>query len=76
LDKSLQNNDDNIIKIFTQHVSFGHSNGWVQNLNDFKKDFSSKKVVYKEIRQLEISEFKKYKNLSSIRRKVKVLGIY
>jgi hypothetical protein len=76
LDKSLQNNDDNIIKILTQDISFGHSNGWVQNLNDFKKDFSSKKVAYKEIKQLEISEFKKHKNIASVRRKVKVLGIY
>ena len=76
LDKSLQNNDDNIIKILSQDISFGHSNAWVQNINDFKKDFSSKKVVYKEIKQLEISEFKKHKNIASVRRKVKVLGIY
>lgn len=76
LDRYLQNNDDNITHILCSDVSFGHSNGWVQNLDDFKKDFSSKKVVYKEIRQLEISELKKYKNMASVRRKIKVLGSY
>jgi hypothetical protein len=51
LDSLMQNNDEKIINIFCADVSFGHSNGWIQNLNDFKKDFLSKKVNYKEIRQ-------------------------
>ncbi|WP_312075090.1 hypothetical protein [Chryseobacterium sp.] len=72
----MQNNDSNILKLFEKNVSFGHSNGWIQNLDDFKKDFSSKKVVYKEIRQTEISELKKYKNTFSIRRKIRVKGLY
>ncbi|UOU99349.1 nuclear transport factor 2 family protein [Chryseobacterium daecheongense] len=76
LDRYLQNNDDNITDILCPDVSFGHSNGWVQSLDDLKKDFSSKKVVYKEIRQLEISELKKHKNIASVRRKIKVLGSY
>lgn len=76
LDSYLQNNDDKIVNILCVDVSFGHSNGWIQNMEDFKKDFSSKKVVYKEIKQLEISEFKKHKNIASIRRKIKVLGTY
>lgn len=76
LDSYLQNNDDNITHILCSDVSFGHSNGWVQNLEDFKKDFSSKKVVYKEIRQLEISEWKMHKNIASVRRTIKVLGSY
>ncbi|MBB4806941.1 hypothetical protein HNP38_002237 [Chryseobacterium defluvii] len=76
LDRYLQNNDDKIINILCPDVSFGHSNGWVQNLQDFQKDFSSKKVVYKNIEQTELSEIKKYKNMVSIRRKIKVAGTY
>ncbi|WP_299183597.1 hypothetical protein [uncultured Chryseobacterium sp.] len=61
MDKSLQNNDDNIIKIFTQHVSFGHSNGWVQNLNDFKKIFLQRKWFIKRLDNW------KYLNLRNIK---------
>ena len=76
LDSLMQNNDSRILSLFERDVSFGHSNGWIQNLDDFKKDFSSKKVVYKEIKQTEVSEIKKFKNTFSIRRKIKVSGLY
>ena len=76
LDSLMQNNDSNILNIFCQDVSFGNSNGWVQNFEDFKKDFNSKKVMYKNINQIEISEVKKNKNIYSIRRKIKVSGVY
>ena len=76
LDSLMQNNDSNIINLFDENVSFGHSNGWVQSLDDFKKDFTSKKVVYKEIRQTEALELKKFKKTFSIRRKIKVVGFY
>jgi len=76
LDSLMQNNDSNILNLFAKDVSFGHSNGWVQNFEDFKKDFNSKKVMYSNIEQIEIYEAKKYKNVYSIRRKIKVSGIY
>lgn len=76
LDSLMKNNDTQIIDLFYSDVSFGHSNGWIQNLEDFKKDFSSKKVSYKEITQLEISELKQFKNTVSIRRAIKVAGLY
>ncbi|WP_143883042.1 nuclear transport factor 2 family protein [Chryseobacterium binzhouense] len=76
LDYLMQNNDSGIIDLFEKDVSFGHSNGWIQNLDDFKKDFLSKKVIYKEIRQTEISEIKKFNNTFSIRRKINVSGLY
>lgn len=72
----MQNNDSKILELFAKDVSFGHSNGWIQNLDDFKQDFSSKKVVYKEIKQTEVSEIKKFKKAFSIRRKIKVSGLY
>lgn len=76
LDSLMMKNDVQIIDLFCSDVSFGHSNGWIQNLDDFKNDFSSKKVSYKEIIQLEISELKQFKNTVSIRRSVKVAGLY
>ncbi|MGO4708143.1 hypothetical protein AB4Y90_03280 [Chryseobacterium sp. 2TAF14] len=76
LDSLMQNNDSKILDLFEPDVSFGHSNGWIQDVNDFKKDFTSKKVVYKEIRLKEISEIKKFKKSFSIRRKIKVSGSY
>lgn len=76
LDSLMQNNDPKILDLFEANVSFGHSNGWIQNSEDFKKDFFYKKVVYKEIKQTEVSEIKKFKNTFSIRRKIKVSGLY
>jgi hypothetical protein len=76
LDSLMENNDHSIINLFSEDVSFGHSNGWIQNLDDFKKDFISKKVTYKEISQTEVSEIKKFKNTVSLRRTIKVAGLY
>lgn len=76
LDSLMQNNDSNILNLFAKDVSFGHSNGWVQNFDDFKRDFVLKKVIYTNINQIEISEAKKYKNTYSVRRKIKVSGLY
>lgn len=76
LDSLMQNNDSNILNLFAKDVSFGHSNGWVQNFEDFKKDFNSKKIMYSNIEQIEMYEAKKYKDVYSVRRKIKVSGIY
>lgn len=76
LDFYMKNNDSAILELLPVDVSFGHSNGWVQNFADFKKDFESKKVSYKSIEQTDLSEFKKVRKVASIRRKVKVSGIY
>jgi len=76
LDSLMQINNPKILDLLDTDVSFGHSNGWIQNLDDFKKDFSSGKVKYKEISQIEVLEMKKFKNTFSIRRKIKVKGFY
>lgn len=76
LDFYIKNNDSAILELLSEDVSFGHSNGWVQNFDDFKKDFESKKVSYKSIEQVDFSEFKRNRKTVSLRRKVKVAGIY
>lgn len=35
LDSLMKNNDHSIINLFSEDISFGHSNGWIQNLDDF-----------------------------------------
>ncbi len=76
LDFYMKNNDSKILELLSEEVSFGHSNGWVQNFADFKADFESKKVSYTSIEQTDFSEFKRNRKTVSLRRKVKVSGIY
>jgi len=76
LDQLMANNDEKMLDILCTDVSFGHSNGWVQNFDDFKKDLVSQKVKYRNIDQIEISELKKEKKIYSVRRKIKVSGLY
>jgi hypothetical protein len=76
LDQLMENNDEKVLTLLCPDVSFGHSNGWVQNFEDFKKDFNLKKVMYSNIEQIEIYEAKKYNDVYSVRRKIKVSGMY
>ncbi len=76
LDQLMEKNDEKILNILCPDISFGHSNGWIQNFEDFKKDFNSKKVIYTNINEIEISEAKKDRKIYSVRRKIKVSGIY
>lgn len=76
LDSLMKNNEISIVDLFSEDVSFGHSNGWIQNLDDLKKDFLLKKVLYKEISQTEVSEIKNVKNTISLSRIIKVAGLY
>ena len=76
LDNFMQINDDKIVNILCDDVSFGHSNGWIQNFEDFKRDFASKKVIYREIKEIEILELKRFRKTASIRRIIQVSGKY
>jgi len=76
LDSLMQNNDSKILELFSDDVSFGHSNGWVQNYLDFKTDFESGKVKYQSVKQTELKEFKIKNKFANIRRIVAVKGLY
>ncbi|SKB99745.1 hypothetical protein SAMN05660477_02286 [Soonwooa buanensis] len=76
LDSLMQTNNPNILNLLAKDVSFGHSNGWIQNIDDFKKDIISKKIDYKSVKQTALKEFKTYKKTASIRRIVHVIGTY
>lgn len=76
LDSLMQNNDSKILTLFSDDVSFGHSNGWVQNYQDFKTDFESGKVKYQSVNQIELKELKLKNKFANIRRIIAVKGLY
>ncbi len=76
LDSLMESNDSNILELFSDDVSFGHSNGWVQNFDEFKNDFSSGKVKYESVKQTELKEIKIKNKFANIRRIIAVKGLY
>jgi hypothetical protein len=50
LDKALVNKDEKaLVQLLDADVSYGHSNGWVQNKTDILNDLKSGKLVYDRI---------------------------
>ena len=50
LDKALLHKDETVLRsVLHKDVSYGHSNGWIQNKNDILNDFTSGKLVYNKI---------------------------
>ena len=50
LDKALLQKDEKTLQIVLhKEVSYGHSNGWIQNKNDILNDFTSGKLIYNKI---------------------------
>ena len=76
LDSLMENNNSKILELFSDDVSFGHSNGWDQNKDDFKKDFESGKVKYQSVKQSELKELKFKNKFASLRRIIAVKGLY
>lgn len=76
LDSLMENNNSKILELFFDDVSFGHSNGWIQDKADFKKDFESGKVKYQSVQQTELKEFKIKNKFANIRRIIAVKGLY
>ena len=76
LDSLMENNNSKILELFSDDVSFGHSNGWIQNKDDFKKDFESGKVKYQSVKQTELKELKIKNKFANVRRIIVVKGLY
>ena len=76
LDSLMENNNSKILDLFSDDVSFGHSNGWIQNKDDFKTDFESGKVKYQSVKQTELKELKIKNKFANIRRIIAVKGLY
>lgn len=76
LDSLMENNNSKILELFSDDVSFGHSNGWIQNKDDFKKDFESGKVKYQSLKQTDLKDFKIKDKFANVRRIIAVKGLY
>lgn len=49
-DKALVNRDEKTLtKLLNEDVTYGHSNGWIQNKADIINDFKSGKLVYDKL---------------------------
>lgn len=50
LDKALLQKDEKALQtVLHKEVSYGHSNGWIQNKNDILNDFTSGKLIYNKL---------------------------
>ena len=50
LDKALLQKDEKVLQtVLHKEVSYGHSNGWIQNKNEILNDFTSGKLIYNKI---------------------------
>ncbi|HET9433102.1 MAG TPA: hypothetical protein VFO37_05060, partial [Chitinophagaceae bacterium] len=50
LDKALLQKDEKVLQtVLHKEISYGHSNGWIQNKNDILNDFTSGKLIYNKI---------------------------
>ena len=50
LDKALLQKDEKTLQtVLHKEISYGHSNGWIQNKNDILNDFTSGKLIYNKI---------------------------
>ena len=50
LDKALLQKDQTVLKsVLHKDLSYGHSNGWIQNKSDILNDFTSGKLTYNKI---------------------------
>jgi hypothetical protein len=50
LDKALLQKDENVLRsVLHKDLSYGHSNGWIQNKSDVVNDLKSGKLVYNKI---------------------------
>lgn len=76
LDSLMENNNSKILELFSDDISFGHSNGWIQNKEDFKKDFESGKVKYQSVKQTDLKDFKIKDKFANVRRIIAVKGLY
>lgn len=77
LDKALLAGDETVLALLLHDdVTFGHSNGWIQDKKDVIYDLKKKVLQYTEIRQLDIEDGTHRGDMIGLRRKLAVKGTY
>jgi hypothetical protein len=68
LDRALINKDEKtLVQLLHADVSYGHSNGWVQNKNDIISDMKSGKLAYNKIENTLTKIVAVYSNWAAVR---------
>ena len=76
LDKALINKDEKtLVQLLHADVSYGHSNGWVQNKNDIINDLKSGKLVYNKIENTSVMIVAINNNWATVRTNTNADGI-
>ena len=75
LDNALVNKDEKaLVQLLHPNVSYGHSNGWVQNKNDIINDLKSGKLTYERIENTSVSIVAINNNWATVRTNTNATG--
>lgn len=75
LDNALVNKDEKaLVQLLHPDVSYGHSNGWVQNKNDIINDLKSGKLTYDKIDNISVSIVAINRNWATVRTNTNATG--
>jgi hypothetical protein len=68
LDKALLDKEEKaLVQLLHADISYGHSNGWVQNKNDIINDLKSGKLIYNKIENSRVMIVAIDNNLATVR---------
>jgi hypothetical protein len=75
LDKALVTKDEKaLVQLLHADVSYGHSNGWVQNKTDIVNDLKSGKLIYDKIENTSVTIVAINNNWATVRSNTNAMG--
>jgi uncharacterized protein DUF4440 len=75
LDKALMTKDEKaLVQLLHPQVSYGHSNGWVQNKTDIINDLKSGKLIYDKIENTTVNIVAINSNWATVRTSTNATG--
>ena len=75
LDKALVTKDEKaLVQLLHTEVSYGHSNGWVQNKMDIINDLKSGKLIYDKIENTSVNIVAINNNWATVRTSTNAIG--
>jgi len=75
LDKALMTKDEKaLVQLLHPQVSYGHSNGWVQNKTDIINDLKSGKLIYDKIENTTVNIVAINNNWATVRTSTNATG--
>jgi uncharacterized protein DUF4440 len=75
LDKALVTKDEKaLVQLLHNEVSYGHSNGWVQNKTDIINDLKSGKLIYDKLESTTVNIVAINNNWATVRTNTNAIG--